>query len=250
MLLSATAQATVSFSGSGYNPETGNSGLSAQANFTVLGSQLILTLANTTRVTAVQGDALTGLVFNTDRKLGLELDSIRLSDGSHVWTSATSYNDTISLAESWTDQLADSSRLSASAGVATTGFNGVFKAKEIEQGNASPDYGSIGPGTLPNSSLGGARYPFIQNSLTFVFKLEDGEQSFLETDIHDVRFLFGTNGQGVIAASLVAEDSGNAFRESNDPRSIPAPTVLPLLGVALLARRGMKRWLPRLGRLS
>lgn len=240
-LHSAAAVASVSFSGSGLNPETHNNTVSAEASFSLLGQTLVLTLTNTSGATAAQGDALTGLLFNiggTSASAVLDLSSVALASGSEIWNRSkkTIYVDNNMVIQgSWTDSL--SSNSSASAGMATTGFNGEFKAGTITVGNSSANYGIVGAGTFESSGFSGASYPFIENSLVFTLSITG---TLLESDISGVRFLFGTDGSGVVSGnSVVVATPGTSVLISDGSTSndVPTPAVLPLIGVAMLATR-------------
>lgn len=229
LLAAPAASAVVRYSGSGLNAETGSAGQSAAADLSLVGNILTLTLQNTTDVTTEQGDALTGILFDVASAVTLKLQSISLAEGSNLWLSQTQVNDSRSLVGSWTDVLAAPPRLAASYGLATTGFNGEFVGSTITRGNASPDYGLVGANTLPNTVIGGSRYPYVQKGLTFKLKVATGLLSL--NDITNVRFLFGTAGNGVVQGDYEEE--------------VPEPGILALLllafGAAYLARRRVPR---------
>jgi hypothetical protein len=86
-------------------------------------------------------------------------------------------------------------------GVATTGFNGAFQGGSISLGNASPGYGIVAAGTFDGTngvSFGGSQFPFVQDSLTFTFS---GAAGLSDANIANVKFLFGTDGTGIVNAS-------------------------------------------------
>ncbi len=227
-LTASPASAALQFTGSGFNPETGHAGQSAEANMSLVGTTLTLTLRNTTGVTPAQGDALTGILFNLAGGAHLSLQSISLTSGSDLWISGSQINDGKSLAGSWTDRLAEHPRLAASYGLATTGFNGEFQGGTIHTGNSSPDYGIVGADTFPGS-INGTKYPFVENSLTFKLKVSG---SLSESDLSGVRFLFGTDGRGVVQGSLVPVGDGNP-----GGGNVPEPASFALLAIALAAAR-------------
>jgi hypothetical protein len=199
ILMTGSANASIVFSGFGYNQEAGAIA-SGSAGFSISGDVLTLVLTNTTagRTTA-QGNALTGVTFDIKGPSGaLTLTSFGLTDTTDkFWTSKTASNVVNSLAGSWTSKLG--SNPLGEYGVATTGFNGRFKGGSISLGKASPDYGIVSDGTFDGSNLpfGGAKYPFVQNSLTFSFS---GASGLNESKITNVILLFGTSGTGIVSA--------------------------------------------------
>jgi len=180
--------------GSGLNPETGNV-VSGQAEFSVSGNFLTVTLTNTTAGgTLAQGDSLTGVVFDVDGgSPTLSLTSIVLTGGSTIHTSASAINNAAALSGSWTTAL--SSGAAYDFGVATTGFNGLFQAGTITRGNSSANYGLIATGT--SLAHGFPKFPYIENSLTFTFS---GALGLTDSQFDNVKLLFGTDGTGLINA--------------------------------------------------
>ena len=218
----AASSASVVFSGTGYNPEASTTA-SGTALFSVSGGTLSVVLTNTTlpRTTA-QGNALTGIVFDVNGSSpSLALTGIALTSGSEIWTSKTAHNTVNPLAGSWTSVLGSTPL--AEYGAATTGFNGAFNGGSISLGNASPNYGIVAAGTFDGSnvSFGGSQFPFIQNSLTLTFS---GASGLSESAIANVKFLFGTDGTGVVGGNL-----------------IPAPGALALLGLGGITLRRRRR---------
>ncbi|MDD5297374.1 MAG: PEP-CTERM sorting domain-containing protein [Rhodocyclaceae bacterium] len=243
-LASIPAQAGVSYIASGTNAETRHAGQSAEADISLVGNILTLTLINTTGVTTDQGDALTGILFDIAGSARLSLQSIALgpiypyspanpTDTSDLWVSGSKYDDTKSLAGSWTDSLAEHPRLAASYGLATTGFNGEFGGDSFEEGNSSPNYGIVGGKTLPGK-INGSQYPFVEDSLTFKMKVTG---TLKESDISDVRFLWGTSGSGWLQGSAVPVGDGNP----GDGGHVPEPAGFALLGIAAGAARLARR---------
>jgi hypothetical protein len=235
LLASIPANSAVRFTGSGVNAETGSVNQSAEADFSLVGNILTLSLINTTGVTTEQGNALTGILFDFAVPASLKLESISLATGSDLWLSRTKVDDRQNLAGSWTDVLASPPRLAASYGLSTSGFNGEFVGGSITRGNASPDYGIVGQNTLPTTKIGGAKYPFVQKALTFTIRVSPGALTL--ADITNVRFLFGTSGAGWIPAT-------SEIAIPND--QVPEPGTLALLLTALtatwLARRRVLRF--------
>lgn len=228
MAFAGSAHAAVMFEGSGYNPETKDAGQSASARFSITTDAnkvetLTLTLTNTTGITKAQGDALTGILFDLGKSTAkLSLSSITLGSDSKLWSA----DDTVvpaakvDLTGSWTDQLAAPARLSAGYGLSTTGFNNEFKGGSIYAGNSSADFGIVGAKTFPGD-ISGAKFPFVQNSVSFRMNVAG---ALNESDLSNVRFLFGTDGTGVVGGSKV-----------------PEPATLVLLGLAFGVSRLVRR---------
>lgn len=219
MAVSSFAQASVTFTGSGLNPEANATG-AGSAKFTISGNTLTLVLTNLTSPrSAAQGNALTGVTFDINPGAPvLTLTSTALTSGSELWSSKTTSTSAASLNGSWTNVLGASPL--GEYGVATTGFNGRFNGGSISMGNASPNYGIVAAATFDGTntpSFGGAQYPFVQNSLTFTFT---GVSGVLESQISNVKLLFGTDGTGVI-------------------NTIPSPASLALAGLGGLV--GIRR---------
>lgn len=195
-------QAAVTFSGSGLNPEIG-ANASGSAMFTISGNNLTLVLTNTTlpRSTA-QGAAMTGVTFNLNSgSPALTLTSTAVTAGGTYWTSKTTQAAPPSLNGSWTSAVVSNAQ--HQYGVATTGFNGWFNGGSISLGNAAPNYGIVAAGTFDgtNVAFGGSQFPFVQNSMTFTFS---GVSGISESQITNVKLLFGTDGSGIIQANVPA----------------------------------------------
>ena len=220
LAIATSTQASVLFSGSGFNPEAGTNA-AGSAMFTISGNTLTLVLTNTTlpRTTA-QGNAMTGVTFDIGGGSPvLTLTSTALTSGSDFWTSKTATNNAAALNGSWTSVLGASPL--GEYGVATTGFNGRFNGGSIGLGNAAPNYGIVAAGTFDgtNVSFGGSQFPFVQNSMTFTFT---GVSGFTEAQISNVKLLFGTDGTGIITA-------------------IPSPGSLALIGLGGLVAARRRR---------
>jgi hypothetical protein len=215
--LSGRASASMIFTGAGFNPEA-SANASGKAEFTISGNTLTLALTNTTSPrTTAQGNTLTGVTFDlTSADPVLVLTSIALSGGSALWTSETASNTSGALSGAWTNVLGSSPL--GEYGVATTGFNGRFHGGSISLGNASPNYGIVAPGTFngTNVPFGGSQFPFIQDTLVFTFT---GIAGVSESQIAGVKFLFGTNGTGIV----------------------PEPATMGLFSVVVASATGFRR---------
>jgi hypothetical protein len=235
-LFAGTANASIVFAGFGFNQEA-SAFASGSAGFSISGNVLTLVLTNTTASrTTAQGNALTGVAFDIKGPSGpLTLTSCGLTDATDkIWTSKVGSNDVNPLSGSWTTKLGSSPI--GEYGVATTGFNGRFKASSISRGNASPDYGIVADGTFNGTNLafGGSKFPFVQNSLTFSLS---GASGLDENKITNVILLFGTSGTGIISA----------IPQAPPPASVPTPEPATLtiwglgaLGCAVAAYRRRK----------
>lgn len=233
--LAGPSLATVIFTGSGSTDEN-LTAVTAEADFTLSGASLTVLLTNTSNPTTAQGDALTGVIFSINGTQTLSFDMTApcgetLGPGSAIWTSKASSNTSDPLCGSWTSQLAASPPFAAEFGVATTGYNGEFNGGSITLGNASPDYGVVAAGSFPTASFGGSQFPFIQNSLQFVFTVDSG--TVTEADITGVQFLFGTRGTTTIP--------GECTKGCGPPLQIPEPGSLALLGLGALALAATRR---------
>jgi hypothetical protein len=217
---SFSVQGAIVFSGSGNNPEV-SATASGSASFSIAGNILTLVLTNTTAPrTSAQGNALTGVTFDiTPGSPVLTLTSTAITAGSLLWNSKTSSTAAASLAGSWTNVLGGSPL--GEYGVASTGFNNRFNGGSISLGNSSPNYGIVAAGTFDGTNsvaFGGSQFPFIQNSMTFTFS---GVSGISESQIANVKLLFGTDGTGVVNTLVPA----------------PAPALLGLAGLLGVSRR-------------
>ncbi|GMV25947.1 MAG: hypothetical protein AMXMBFR58_19780 [Phycisphaerae bacterium] len=191
------AHAAVTFTGTGNNPEV-NALASGSATFTITGNTLTIELTNTTSPrTASQGNALTGVSFDLDGGSPiLAFTSITMTAGSELWTSKTSHTAVANINGSWTNVLGASPL--GEYGAASTGFGGRFHGGSITLGNSGPNYGVVAAGTFDGTngvSFGGSQFPFIQDSVTLTFT---GIAGFTESQIENVKILFGTDGTGVV----------------------------------------------------
>ncbi len=197
--LVVSANAAVLFNGTGLNPEA-NTNASGSALFAISGNTLTVTLRNTTlpRTTA-QGNALTGVAFdflNASPVPTLTLTSTALGAGAQLWSSKTAFVTSANINTSWTNVLGSSPL--ANFGAASTGFAGAFNGGSIGLGNASPNYGIVADGTFTGSNsvaFGGSQFPFVQGALVLTFS---GVAGLNESQIANVKLMFGTDGTGVI----------------------------------------------------
>jgi hypothetical protein len=206
--------ASISFSG--LNPTTGNT-VSGSANFTISSDVLSVVLTNlTSGGTLRRGDLLTGIVFDVSGASPLlALTSTTLTDGSDAVFTSKTLTAAMALNGSWTD--APGATPLGQFGAATTGFSGAFSAGGITLGGGGEDYAIAADGTFPappgvgTSSSFNSAFPLIQNSLTLQFS---GASGLSDSQISNVKVLFGTSGEGVLTP-------------------VPEPTSLGLLSLGL-----------------
>jgi hypothetical protein len=195
------------FVGSGTNAETGDT-VSGSALFEISGDTLKITLKNTTLGgTLLRGDILTGLAWDISGATPvLAFPTTKLTAGSDIFTDKITSNTSDPVNGSWTNVLGATPI--SHYGVATTGFSGAFSAGTITLGTGGVDYGIVSndtpngtfpapPGSGTSGSFNASAFPLIQDTLTFTLT---GISGVSQSQITDVRFLFGTEGTGIITA--------------------------------------------------
>ena len=227
----APALATVSCSGSGISPEFPFSAVSGAADFTLDTSSspktLTLVLKNTASSTLNPASTLTGVIFDIGANTAIlgytATANPVLGSGSHIYTDGETINDATPLfnltGSSWTNQKNTSTTapnqppVSFGYGVATTGFDnptdlfgGLFNSGSIQVGDATVNHAIVAATTFPGS-IGGSQFPWIQDSLQFVFKTSS---SFTEADITRVKFLYGSAGGAPVGSTCISKDYGDA----------------------------------------
>jgi hypothetical protein len=212
MTLAATPCKAGAVDGSGTNAETGDS-VSASALFAISADTLTITLKNTTPGgTLLRGDILTGLAWDISGATPvLAFPTTGLNARSDIFTDKITSNTSDPVNGSWTNVLGATPI--SQYGITTTGFNGAFSAGTITLGTGGVDYGIVSndspngtfpapPGSGTSGSFNASAFPLIQDTLTF--KLT-GVSGVLESQITNVKFLFGSDGTGIITASAVPE---------------------------------------------
>ena len=225
------------FVGSGTNAETGDS-VSASALFEISADTLTITLKNTTLGgTLLRGDILTGLVWDISGATPvLAFPTTALTAGSDIFTDKTTSNTSDPVNGSWTNVLGATPI--SQYGVATTSFNGAFSAGTITLGTGGVDYGIVSndppngtfpapPGSGTSGSFNASAFPLIQDTLTFTLT---GISGVSQSQITNVKFLFGTDGTGIITATAVPE---------------PGSFALASIGLAAAGLVGLRRRMRR-----
>jgi hypothetical protein len=209
--------------GSGTNAETGDS-VSASALFEISGDTLKITLKNTTLGgTLLRGDILTGLVWDISGATPvLAFPTTKLTAGSDIFLDKITSNTADPVNGSWTNVLGGTPI--SQYGVATTRFGGAFSAGTITLGTGGVDYGIVSNGTFPappgsgtSGTFNASAFPLIQDTLTFTLT---GISGVSQSQITNVKFLFGTDGTGIITGV---------------PTAVPEPGSFTLAGIGLAA---------------
>jgi hypothetical protein len=223
------AASPVTFSGS-------SGSQSASVSFDVSGSNLLVTLTNTSSAdTLVPTDLLTAVFFTISGNPALTRVSAVLTGGSVVEHGTTDPGDVVGGEYAYLNGL---SQYGANEGISSSGLN-IFGAGDLFPGNnldgpASPDgpqYGLASAGDSPatgNPEI--LSTPIIMNSV--LFTLGGLPQGFLLSSISNVTFQYGT-----------ALDEGHFDGSCVDCSApIPEPGSLALFGSGIiLAARGARR---------
>src|SRR5262249_6216568 len=101
----------------------------------------------------------------------------------------------------------------------TTSFSGAFSAGTISLGTGDVDYGIVSndppngtfpapPGSGTSGSFNASVFPLIQDTLTFTLT---GASGVAQSQITNVKFLFGTDGTGIITTPAVPGPSSCAL---------------------------------------
>jgi len=203
------------------NPESGNM-VSGTAEFSVSGTNLFITLTNTSSPLGTNGDVLIGVLF-TPSITPLSLSSADVPGSGTFWTDkATSAAGPANWSANWTDTFGVSPPPAGTVGAAATGFNGMFPNPT----GSGADFGIVSNGTFPQGGNGPGnpnKFSLADNSLVLTFS---SGVSLAALEISDVRLLFGTSGEGVLVASIAE----------------PATWLLALTGLCVLGARNFPQF--------
>jgi hypothetical protein len=216
------------FTSSGINAETGDT-VAGSAVFKISGDTLTITLKNTTLGgTLLRGDILTGLVWDINSATPvLAFPTTSLTMGSETFTEKTTSTTSEPVNGSWTNVLGATPI--SQYGVATTGFGGAFSSGTITLGTGGVDYGIISndppngtfpapPGSGTSGSFNASAFPLTQDTLTFTLT---GISGVSESQISNVKLLFGTEGTGIITTTVVTTTV------------VPEPGTFTVIGIGL-----------------
>jgi len=242
---SAAKASTVTFIGSSGN-------LAAQADFTLTGTTLTVTVTNTASVASTDpANTLTGVLFNSSETIGGSFTNIALNAGSILVNSS---NNADFGYFNYGNTSASIGHDGDSYGVTSAG---VFQQDpNLSLGNGStsnaigtplspdgPNGGLIPTANAGSYSGGGQNNHVIQNSLVYTIT---GVSADLSDIISKVNFIYGTAyGEGEFGGTTSGGSSSGSISGGNSPTPLPqtAATGLVLLGgvagFGLLRKRGM-----------
>ena len=219
-----------------------SSGRAASVTFDVSGSNLLVTLTNTSTADVLAPtDVLTAVFFDIQGNPNLSRVSAKLSSGSTVLfpPSGTGTDSGGVVGGEWAYlSNLSSTPFNTSQGISSTGLN-LFGGKNRFpgtnlQGPVSPDglqYGLTSAGDDPltgNTPVTGG-YALIKNSVDFI--LGGLPSGFQLSRISNVHFLYGTNLTDV---SFSGSPPGPVPVPGPGPSAVPEPSAFALLGMGAL----------------
>jgi len=222
-LVAVAAHSALVFSGS-------SGSLSAQAEFSLSGTNLTVTLTNTSGADAfAPGDILTGVFFNVAQIPALTRTSA-ISGGNTYLDGALVNGPGTVVGGEWA-YLNGLSQYSANSGISSSGL-GIFGP-----GNRFP-----GPDLAPPVSPDGVQYGITSAGDNLA--TENGGIANNEITQNSVTFVLGNFLGSLADISNVTFQYGTSLTETHVPgreQSVPEPGSLALLGVGLLGVAGLTR---------
>jgi hypothetical protein len=224
---------------------TGSNGtLSASVEFDIVGTDLIVTLTNTSTADVLApGDVLTAVFFNLDGDPALSRDSAVLNASTVFYDSDGQPAGGVVGGE-WA-YLNGLTQYGANAGISSSGFglfgpSNVFPGANLA-GPVEPDgvqYGLLSAGDDINTGNGGITGSdgLIRNSVTFT--LDSLPAGFTSADIGTVTFQYGT---ALTETHIIGECTENC----PPLLQTPEPGSLALIAVGALALAATRRKLKR-----
>lgn len=209
LLAQATAHA-FTFNGTG---TVGGSSVSASADFTTNGTDLVLLLKNTTSGgTPTKTQVLTGVLFTltaANPALSLPGNGTALGTSSVLFTDPTTSAPSADLNGSYLFLSHPGGVLSASFpyeyGLSATGAGGLFPSGQFTKGGGGDDYAIVASGTNLSQSSFGSQFPYATDAVQFTL---NGFGTLGLGQITDVAFLFGSDGTNVINAESAVPEPG------------------------------------------
>jgi len=243
-----SASATIVFTGSG--TQGGNS-VSASASFTISGNTLTLVLTNTSPANSLESptSTLSGLMFQlggSDPALTpVSATASTILNSANCTPASACTGANVNVAGEWGYQTGFSfMSLSNAEAIGAAGYINTGLPMDIGNFNGGAAGTNIsGPASLDGIDLaivsatvgplngGLSSVPLVQDTATFVFT---GVSGFLESDIGNVSFLYGTSPEGSVGscAGLIC---GGVTGE------IPEPATLMLFGAGLIGLAAARR---------
>jgi hypothetical protein len=210
LVLAAPCSASIIVSGSvsATNPESGHL-VRGTYDFSVSGTDLIVTIANTSDPLTTNGDVLSGILFKPSI-FPMSFDQVEVLSGDTIWTDKSTSN---TLGADWTSFWSSTFGVNppdaGTVGAATTGAGGIFSMSGVAGSEpGSPNYGAVSNGTYPQSGGGPGnpnKFALADNRLVLTFST--GGDSLDGLRISDVELLFGTSGEGRLGHEPTPEPS-------------------------------------------
>ena len=191
-IASSSAFSTTTITASGTDSGDGNA-LSASATFSVVGSDLFVTLQNTGAAASQPGDVLTAIFFSVNGNAAFTPVSATLTSGSSLYNSGAESG---SIGGNWQYLTPISGAHGATSGISTTGLNIFGPSGNFGTPTAMLDGVGFGlvNGVAANANGGVKPRELVNNGLVFDLSLPAG---FTLTDVSDVSFQYGTSSEEI-----------------------------------------------------